>query len=51
MTYTAQKIKDDLKKCNPNLLESFKGTAKDRMYKIWERNALTVDLFSPKVLY
>ena len=51
MTYTAQKIKDYLKLHNPILLESFKVDAKDRQYQIWERNSLTVDLFTPKVLH
>jgi REP element-mobilizing transposase RayT len=51
MTYTAQKIKEDLQKNNPTLLETFKVDAKDRIYQIWERNPLTVDLFSPKVFY
>lgn len=51
MTYTAQKIKEDLKICNADLLENFKVDLKDRTYQIWERNALTVDLFTPKVLH
>jgi putative transposase len=51
MTYIAQKIKEDLLKHNPTLLESFRVDAKDRMYQIWERNPLTVDLFSPKVFH
>jgi putative transposase len=51
MTFTAQKIKEDLQKNNQVLLETFKVNATDRMYQIWERNPLTVDLFSPKVFY
>ena len=50
MTFTAQKIKEDLKLNNPLLLETFKVDAKDRTYQIWKRNALSVDLFTPKVL-
>ena len=50
MTFTAQKIKEDLKLTNPALLESFKVNAKDRAYQIWKRNPLSVDLFTPKVL-
>jgi putative transposase len=49
MTFTAQKIKEDLLKNNPSMLEDFKVDAKDRVYQIWERNPLTVELFSPKV--
>lgn len=51
MTFTAKKIKEDFKEYNPNLLESFKVAAKDRIYQIWERNAITIDLFSPKVFH
>ena len=51
MTFTAQKIKEELKRNNPVLLEIFKVGAKDRMYQIWERNALTIDLFAPKAFY
>jgi putative transposase len=31
--------------------EKFKVNAKDRVYQIWERNSLSIDLFSPKVFY
>ena len=31
-------------------METFKVDAKDRAYQLWKRNALSVDLFSPKVL-
>ena len=50
MTFTAQKIKEDLKLTKPVLLETFKVDAKDRTYQLWKRNALSVDLFTPKVL-
>jgi putative transposase len=51
MSFTAQKIKEHLQKYNPTLLEAFRVDAKDRMYQIWERNPLTVDLFTPKVFH
>jgi putative transposase len=51
MTFTAQKIKEDLQNNNAALLEDFKVDAKDRMYQIWERNPLSIELFSPKVLF
>jgi putative transposase len=51
MTFTAQKIKEHLQKHNPTLLEAFRVDAKDRMYQIWERNPLAVDLFTPKVFH
>ena len=50
MTFTAQKIKEDLKLTNPLLLETFKVDAKDRTYQLWKRNALSVGLFTAKVL-
>lgn len=50
MKFTAQQIKFDLQKNNPALLERFHVNAKDRSFQFWERNSLTVDLFSPIVL-
>ena len=44
MKYTAQKIKQDLIKNHPDVLEHFKVDAKDREYQFWERNALSVEL-------
>ncbi|OIR12063.1 hypothetical protein GALL_63140 [mine drainage metagenome] len=43
-------IKYDLQKNNTALLESFLVKAKDRQYQFWERNALSIDLFSEAVL-
>jgi putative transposase len=51
ITFTAQKIKENLQKSNPALLETLKVNVKDRMYQIWERNPRSVDLFSPKVFH
>ena len=48
ITFTAQKIKEDLKLTYPALLETFKVNAKDRAYQLWKRNALSVDLFTSK---
>ena len=50
LKYTSQKIKADLKKYHPLVLEKFKVNAKDREYQIWERNPLSVEIFSEKVL-
>lgn len=49
LKYTAQQIKFDLKANHPELLNLFKVNAKDREYQFWERNALSVDLFSESV--
>ena len=48
LKFTAQKIKYDMKDNNP-LLENFKVSAKDREYQIWERNPLSIDIYSRKV--
>ncbi len=49
LKYTAQQIKFDLQKNNPKLLEEFRVDAKDRQYQFWERNPLSIDLFSEPV--
>jgi putative transposase len=50
LKYTAQQIMWDLKTRNPSLPEQFRVDPKDRRYQIWERNPLTVDIFTEKVL-
>ncbi len=49
LKFTAQQMKFDLQKNNPKLLEEFRVDAKDRQYQFWERNALSIDLFTEKV--
>jgi putative transposase len=44
LKYTAQKIKADLTKNHPAVLESFRVNAKDRTYQFWERNPLSIEL-------
>jgi len=44
LKYTAQKIKADLRKYDPDFLEDFRVNAKDRKYQFWERNPLSVEL-------
>lgn len=44
LKYTAGKIKADLKRYHPTVLERFKVKAKDRHYQFWERNALSIEL-------
>jgi REP element-mobilizing transposase RayT len=50
LKYTAQKIKQDLRINHPEVLKRFKVNASDRIYQIWERNPLSIDLCSEKVL-
>jgi putative transposase len=49
MKFTAQQIKFDLQKSNPDLLDQFRVNAKDRTYQFWERNSLSVELRSTAV--
>ena len=50
LKFTSQQIIKDLEKNHPQVLEKFKVDAKDRAYQVWARNALSVDLYSRKVL-
>lgn len=50
LKYTAQQIKADLEKHHPKVLPLFLVNAKDRKYQIWERNPLSIDLWSREVL-
>ncbi len=49
LKFTSQQIKFDLQKNNPLFLEQFRVDAKDRTYQIWERNPLSIDLYTSKV--
>jgi len=44
LKYIAQKIKADLTKNHPVILERFRVDAKDRKYQVWERNPLSIEL-------
>ena len=44
LKYTAQKIKADLTKNHPAVLECFRVDAKDRAFQFWERNPLSIEL-------
>ena len=49
LKYTAQRIKKDLLKNHPAVVDQFKVNAQDRKYQFWERNALSVELRNHKV--
>jgi putative transposase len=49
LKFTAQQIKKDLLKHHPLVLPYFEVDAADRMHQIWERNSLSVDLFTESV--
>jgi len=50
LKYTAQQIKFDLIKNHPTVLPHFEVNLKDRQYQFWERNPLSIDLYSLKVI-
>ena len=49
LKFTAQQMKFDLIKNDKIELERYRVDAKDREYQFWERNALSIDLWSPRV--
>lgn len=51
LKFTAQQIKQDLYQHHPEVLEHFCVSAKDRKYQIWERNALSVAIWSGAICY
>lgn len=50
LKYTAQMIKFDLTENHPQVLPHFQVNLKDCKYQFWERNLLSVDLYSRKVV-
>jgi REP element-mobilizing transposase RayT len=50
LKFTAQTIKEDMAKHHKNELMGFKVNAKGRKFQFWERNPLSVDLWSREVL-
>jgi putative transposase len=51
LKFTAQQIKQDLEINHPAVLPHFEVNLKDRKYQFWERNPLSVDLYSRKIVY
>ncbi len=49
LRYTAQKMKLRLTDINPQELEQYKVKASDRNYQVWERNPLSIELWSRPV--
>ncbi|MCW3128196.1 MAG: hypothetical protein JWO03_3854 [Bacteroidetes bacterium] len=50
LKFTAQEIKRDLEKNHPDVLKHFEVNAVDRKYQIWERNPLSINIYSRDVL-
>ena len=49
LKYTAQQIKFELQKTDNGELEKYKVEASDRAYQSWQRNPLSIDLWSRHV--
>lgn len=49
LKYTAQQIKKEMLANDPLQIEEFFVNAKDRKYQIWERNPLSIEIWSEKV--
>jgi REP element-mobilizing transposase RayT len=49
LRYTAQQMKFRLLATDKSRLEHFRVNAKDREYQFWERNSLSIDLWSKTV--
>jgi len=49
LKYTAQQFKFRLTDSNDDRLDDFLVDASDRKYQFWERNSLSVDLWTPNV--
>jgi len=50
LKFTSQQILKNLRNQNSPLLNDLLVEAKDRKYQVWERNSLSVELYSEKVL-
>ena len=49
LKFVSQTIKRDLEKIHPKVLERYYVGAKDRKYQFWERNPLSIDLWTKEV--
>jgi hypothetical protein len=51
MKYTSHLILKDLQTTNPNFLREFKVDLETRNYQFWQRDALSIYLYTPDVIY
>ena len=49
LKFVSQTIKRDLEKNHPKVLQKFYVGVKDRKYQFWERNPLSIDLWTKEV--
>ncbi len=50
LKFTAQQMKFNLINSDIQSLQKYKITAKDREYQFWERNSLSIELYSEKII-
>ena len=50
LKFTAQQIQKDLRRNHPQVLSHFLVNARDRKYQFWERNPLSIEIWSEKTL-
>lgn len=50
LKFTGQQMKFKLQETNTKFLDEFKVVAKNKEYQIWERNSLSIDLWSMPLL-
>ena len=50
LKYCSQHIQKDLRTNNPSLHKEFEVNLKDRRFQVWQRNPLSIDLLSRKVI-
>lgn len=50
LKYCSQQIQKDLRTNNVSLYKEFEVNLKDRKFQIWQRNPLSIDLYSRKVI-
>jgi REP element-mobilizing transposase RayT len=51
LKFTSQRIVDSLRKEKSSMLDELLVNAKDRKYQVWERNSLSIPIWSRSVMY
>lgn len=49
LKFTGQQMKFRMQDSNDHQLENYRVNARDRQYQFWERNSLSIDLWTPAV--
>lgn len=51
MKFTSHTIQMDLRLHHPQVLEMFRVNTDSRTYNFWQRDSLSIDLYTPEVIY